>query len=274
MPPLAVAWSVAFLAVTSFAAGAVWVWMDRRRRAAPKELPSDWAVVPRPVFNTDERRLRRQLAEAFPNHLVMTKLQLIRFCHPDDPREMRYWYDLLSPLVVSFAVCSENGRVLAAVDVENNVDGIDSKGRRRALQIKQAVLEACRVRYARSPAGQLPTIAELQALLPDGAVPARPAQGSSKLHEARNNLAHTVAARRRERARGDASRDASDFQDSFFSTDARFDPTTPSGFDILSSEPPASRDEASDEPRKRLPVHPANLPVLRTEITAGWPGSA
>lgn len=269
MPQAAVAWSVAFVALALLALGAAWVWADKRKRRTPAQLPADWAVVPRPVFNTDERRLRRQLAEAFPNQLVLSKLQLIRFCHPDDPRELRFWYDLLSPLYVSFAVCSENGRVLAAIDIDDNPDGINSNSRRRALKIKQAVLEACRVRYARCAAGQVPTVAELQALLPDGAGTARP----SKLSEAREHLAQTVASRRKERARHDAPRETPDFQDSFFSMDRRFDPSTPSGFDILSPTPQDNEGEApaasSAAPRTSSRVPPAAgavLPVLRTEV--------
>lgn len=260
MPPAAVAWSVALVAVALLAAGAAWVWVDRRRRSIPAQMPSDWAVQPRLIFNTDERRLRRQLVEAFPNHVVVTKLQLIRFCQPDNPREMRYWYDLLSPLYVSFAICADNGRVLAAIDIDLSREGLESRGSRRAAKIKQAVFEACRVRYARSPSGQLPTVAELRSLLPEGFVapasrPASAAGSTGSLNEARHQLAHTVAARRRERARSDTARDANDFQDSFFSTDVRADPVGPSGFDILSPAP-------SNPPEKT-----DHLPVLRMEVT-------
>lgn len=264
MPQAAVAWSVAFVSLALLALGALWVWADKRKRKAPAQLPADWSVVPRPVFNTDERRLRRQLAEAFPNQLVLTKLQLIRFCHPDDPRELRFWYDLLSPLYVGFAICSENGRVLAAIDIDDNPDGISSNSRRRALKIKQAVLEACRVRYARCPAGQVPTVAELQAMLPDN-ITARP----SKLTEAREHLAQTVASRRKERARHDSPREAPDFQDSFFSMDQRFDPSAPIGFDVLAPTAAAGDTEAAAPASRgggRVPPAGTVLPVLHTEV--------
>jgi hypothetical protein len=271
--PQAVAGVVALVAVALLCAGAVWVWVDRRKRAKPLALPSEWALGPRPVFNTDERRMYRQLREAFPDHVVLCKLPLIRFCHPDDPNELRYWYELLGSLYVSFAVCSENGRVLAAIDIDANPDGVDSKGRRRALQIKQSVLDACRVRYARSAAGQLPTIAELHALMPSGNMPGSTARApAATLSEARDHLALTVAARRRERARTvEAARDANLFQDSFFSTDARFDPTSPSGFDILS---PAEGEEPEVTPKPHGRAEPpagrvVDVPVLRTP--AAWP---
>jgi hypothetical protein len=265
MPQAAVvAWAVAGVALALLAAGGFWVWADRRRRTSPAPLPTEWAVAPRPVFNTDERRLRRRLAEAFPNHLIHTKLQLLRFCQPDNPRELRFWYHLLSPLYVSFAISSENGRVLAVVDLDDNPDGIGSNSRRRALKIKRAVFEACRVRYARCPAGQLPTAAELHALLPDGApTAAAAAPAPASLSAARAHLAQTVASRRRERTREAGN----DFQDSFFSTDRRFDPSAPSGFDILSpsSTLPGQLDDV-DSQLPEAPMHRKDLPVLRTEV--------
>jgi hypothetical protein len=264
MPQAAVvAWAVAGVALALLAAGGFWVWADRRARTSPAQLPTHWPVAPRPVFNTDERRLRRRLAEAFPQHLIHTKLQLLRFCQPDNPRELRYWYHLLSPLYVSFAISSENGRVLAAVDIDDNPDGIGSNSRRRALKIKRAVFEACRIRYARCPAGQLPTVAELHALLPESApVPTAAAPAPASLSAARAHLAQTVASRRRERAR-----ETGDFQDSFFSTDRRFDPSAPSGFDILS--PSSTLPGSLDDPDSVLPPAAAlrpDLPVLRTEV--------
>jgi len=266
--PAAMAWGGGLLMGLLVAAAAA-LWRARRRPAkAVPALPAEWAVVPRPVFNTDERRLRRQLQEAFPQHVVVPKLQLIRFCQADDPREMRYWYDLLSPLYVSFAVCSDNGRVLAAIDIEAHPGRDKTKSERRSAQIKQAVLEACRVRYARSPAGQLPTLAELQALLPESAAPLASAAAQA-VRDARHQLAQTVATRRRERARGEPALETNDFQDSFFSIDRRFDPTTPSGFDILSPEPQvpdldrARRAHGIDTERGARGLE---LPVLRIEV--------
>jgi hypothetical protein len=269
MPQAAVAWSVACVALVVAAAALAWVAVERRRRARPGRLPSDWAVGPRPVFNTDERRLRRRLAEAFPGQLVLTKLQLTRFCQPDHAHQLRYWYDLLSPLYVSFAISSESGRVLAVVDIDDTPEGAaPSSKRRRALRIKQAVFEACRIRYARCPAGQLPTVAELRTLLPDSQSAAgAPAPAPTSLSAARAQLAQTVASRRR--ARADVAREPADFQDSFFSADRRFDPASPSGFDILS--PAATGPGALDEFDPSVPRsarHRADLPVLMTEVIA------
>ena len=82
-------WLLASLsAILLIAASALW-WQGRRRRQ-PDVLPTEWALTARPVFNTDERRVYRQLREALPHHIVLSKLPLVRFCQPNDPAETRY----------------------------------------------------------------------------------------------------------------------------------------------------------------------------------------
>lgn len=151
---------LATLSATLLFAAAVLAWVVQRRRekAAP---PLEWSLTSRPVFNADERRLYRQLREALPHHVVLAKLPLVRFCQPADPQDIRRWARWLGTLQVSFAVCSANGRVLAAIDLDHG-HGTS----RRSLQIKQSVLAACRVRYLRCPADLLPSVPELQLLVP------------------------------------------------------------------------------------------------------------
>jgi hypothetical protein len=186
----------------------------RRRRPAP--LPSEWALAPRPVFSTDERRMHRLLREALPQYIVLAKLPLIRFCQPIDPKRVRYWYELLGVNHVAFAICSANGRVLAAIDIDKGRDDTS-----RTQLIKQAVLNALRVRYLRCPVDQLPSPAELQMLVPQA--PARPAGpvAPQARHDARTTLASTVASRRAQRSA--LWQDSAQFPDSFFAPDTRSD---------------------------------------------------
>src|SRR5215510_11164975 len=93
---------------------------------------------------------------------------MVRFIQPNDPAQVRYWYDLLGAIHVTFAVCSANGRVLAAIDLDT-----DRGNSRRVLQIKQSVLAACRVRYLRCPVDHLPSVPELQLLVPQSTASAR-----------------------------------------------------------------------------------------------------
>jgi hypothetical protein len=181
-------------------------------------LPTEWGVSARPVFSTYERRFYKLLRDSLPQHVVLSKLPLVRFCQPNDPSEVRFWYELLGAIHVTFAVCSANGRVLAAVDLEG-----DRNNSRRILQIKQSVLGACRVRYLRCPVDNPPSAAELQMLVQAAGGAGRVVQPmpTPDLAEARDSLASTVAIRRAQRSA--LWQDSSRFQDSFFAPDSRFD---------------------------------------------------
>ena len=205
--PLPTLWIVVLVAVVATVAGLAW-WMLRPRRQRQAPLPTEWHLSPRPVFSTDERRVYRQLREALPHHIVLSKLPLVRFCQPTDSQEVRFWYELLGSIHVTFAVCSANGRV---------------------LQIKQSVLAACRVRYMRCPVDHLPSIAELQLLVPHTVAPARVPQPAPapQMSQAREHLSSTVASRRRSREA--LWQDSSFFQDSFFAPDLRDAPASEMG---------------------------------------------
>ena len=215
------AW-IAAAAVLSLLAVVVLVrtWIKRQPQPLPP-LPTEWALSARPVFTTDERRAFRLLREALPHHVVLAKLPLVRFSQPSDATDVRYWYELLGSINVTFAVCSQNGRVLAAIDLDS-----DRSNSRRILQIKQSVLGTCRIRYLRCSLSSFPSAAELQLLVPSTAsTSGRPAAGAMPdtrdLDEARDSLATTVASRRAERSA--LWQDSSLFQDSFFAPDSRQD---------------------------------------------------
>jgi Protein of unknown function (DUF2726) len=233
----ALPWILASLSVLLLlAAIALWTW--RSASARPKPLPTDWALSARPVFSSDERRIYRQLREALPHHIVLSKLPLVRFCQPNDPQQVRYWYELLGSAHVSFAVCSANGRVLAAIDLDT-----ERGSSRRLLQIKQSVLAACRVRYLRCPAEHLPSIPELQLLVPHSVGPLRgphPAPTHSGPHGA---TAPSASARRR--AAQDLWQDSSFFQDSFFGAESRSDAASEFG-SLRGAFDPAENDAAAE----------------------------
>lgn len=190
-----------------------------RRKAPPAPLPDEWDLSARPVFSTDERRVYRQLREALPHHIILAKLPMVRFCHPNDPDDVRYWYELLGSTYVSFAVCSANGRVLAAIDLES-----ERGNARRAQQIKQSVLSACRIRYLRCPVDHFPSVPELQLLVPHSGA-ARGPQPAPVAQQTRDTPTTGVASRRAQRTA--LWQDSSFFQDSFFAPDSREDTSFP-----------------------------------------------
>ena len=208
--------ATAALAILLTLAGFWLLQILRRPPPGPPPLPVEWDLLPRPVFTADERRVYRQLREALPHHIVLAKLPLVRFCQPNDPKAVRFWYDLLGANHVTFAVCSANGRVLAAIDLSYDRGGPPG----RSTRIKQSVLAACRVRYLRCPADHLPSIPELQLLVPQGSNASRgpqPAQAAP----ARPAAMPGAASRRRERST--LWQDSMAFSDSFFSSQREFE---------------------------------------------------
>jgi uncharacterized membrane protein YgcG len=225
------------LALAAIVVPSLIVWAFRIRGGATQPLPGEWALAPRPVFSTDERRVYRQLREALPHHIVLAKLPVVRFCQPTDPQEVRYWYELLGAIHVTFAICSANGRVLAAIDIDT-----DRGSSRRTMQIKQSVLNACRVRYLRCPVDHMPSIPELQLLVPQSGASARgpqpaptPPRPSVRPREA--SASHPAA---RHSSRPALWQDSNFFQDSFFGPDTRSDDFGSSEFSSATKPPPSS----------------------------------
>lgn len=219
------AWIIA-LAGSLLVLVALGVWALRSRARKPAPLPTEWNLSARPVFSTDERRAYRHLREALPHHIVLAKLPLVRFSQPNDPQQVRYWYELLGAIHVTFAVCSANGRVLVAIDLDN-----ERTASRRTQQIKENVLAACQVRYRRFQIDRMPSVPELQLLVPQsvGARAPLPA-GSSGL--ARDAIPGAPS-RRRERAA--LWQDSGFFQDSFFGSESRSDSGQASEFGSIGS---------------------------------------
>jgi len=180
-----------------------------------------------------ERALFRELRAALPNHVVLAKVSLLRFCQSADSGDAKAWYDRLQALHVSLAVCTPNGVVISAIDIEHT----PGKAIKRSQKLKEAVLEACRVRYVRCLPGQWPQSQLLAswALGPGGSAGTDSTHFSpDPLHDAGDQLARKLKQRRAERAARWA--ESSFAQDSFFAFDSRFDGATTSPASL--SEPP------------------------------------
>ncbi|WP_310383623.1 DUF2726 domain-containing protein [Roseateles sp.] len=228
---ITIPWIVALVASGGLLAlTAAWA-LRRPSSGNNKPLPAEWALTARPVFSADERRVYRLLKEALPHHVILSKLPLVRFCQPTEAKEVRYWFELLGAIHVTFAICSPNGRVLAAVDLDGE-RGISG----RSLQIKQSVLGACRVRYLRCPIDNLPSAAELQLLVPfsnsssRGPQPAPSPRCASTSRSAINGSTPRSDGSNRKPSGGNAKagrnglwQDSAVFHDSFFAPDSRFD---------------------------------------------------
>ncbi len=251
-------WIVAIVASTLFLASlGAWAWRLREQRH--EALPTEWELAARPVFSADERRVYRTLREALPHHVLLSKLPLVRFCQPTDPSTTRYWYELLGNSYVSFAVCSANGRVLAAIDLDS-----DRNSTRRVSQIKQAALGACRVRYLRCAVDHLPSVAELQLLVPNSGGVAPSAQPTWPLPRpgTRGAAPHPSDAMPRRAPRPPLWQDTTVFQDSFFTVDENFDEPAPEAF-----APHAVRPRVANEHQRSLSARLFGAPGARRRNT-------
>lgn len=217
-----ISWILASISLALFA-GAGLLWVLHGRPPKDGSLPTEWTLTSRPVFSAEERRIYRQLREALPHHILLSKLPLVRFCQPTDPQEVRYWYQLLGTIHVAFAICSTNGRVLAAIDLDSS-----RTPSRRSQLIKQSVLAACRVRYLRCSLEHLPSIPELQLLVPHSGATA---SGPQPAPTVGRRTASTPGGGRRTGTT--LWQDSGFLQDSFFGDGSRDLATPTSGFGRL-----------------------------------------
>ncbi len=252
-------WIISGVILLALVAIAIALKVMRRSSDAKSQteaLPEEWPLVQRAIFSPEERALYRQLRAALPNHMVLAKLPLVRFCQPQDREELRYWFGLLGPIHVSFVVCADNGRVLAAIDLEKP----NRPSSKRTLAIKQAVLESCRVRYVKCRTDQLPSAAELQMLVPhqtDGARPQVPSTLADR-QERRSTLAHSLR----------ANDNQTQWFESGFSHDSFFAPETqrdPLADEPVSSKPGAPQAQTAEAGAEADPAQRIPRPIRRRE---------
>jgi hypothetical protein len=212
-----------------------WVWQKYTKQAARRQWPRRWNLNARPLFSVHERALYRDLRAALPHHVVLAKVSMLRFCQSSDASDAKAWYERLQALHVSLVVCTPHGLVVSVIDIDNNPG---SKSGQRAQKLKEAVLEACRIRYLRCLPGQWPQANLLAswAIGHTGVLQAEHAHGHDPLFDAGDQLARKLKQRRAERAARWA--ESSFSQDSFFASDSRFDgpSTTPSGLEDATHE--------------------------------------
>lgn len=229
------------LSFTALAIGlgfAVGQWWAQRPQRLARLWPGSFKLNARPVFGTDERLLYRELKAALPQHVVLAKINLLRFCQSASDREARLWFHRLQAANVSFAICTPNGTVVSVIDIET-----PKGGSARTQRLKEAVLETCRIRYVRCMSGHWPKPALLAAWALGGALDSDASAGptttpgfsdTSPLALARQELAKKLNNRRAERA--SRFQDSSFASDSFFANDSRFDSAANSGPAPLESE--------------------------------------
>jgi Protein of unknown function (DUF2726) len=142
------------LVTVLLAALGLWLWWRNR----PNKLPDVWPLTLRKVFTLQEQQAFNLLRSAFPEHAILVKLQVSRFVQLTDKRNMKYWFGLLTPLYVTFAVSRTDGKMLAAIDI----DSPQNPGSRSGYTLKRRAFDACKLMYLRYDFGSLPTMRALR----------------------------------------------------------------------------------------------------------------
>jgi len=124
-----------------------------RRPSQSKPIPQTWDLKPRLIFSAQERHIYRQLQTLFPRHIVLAKLPLTRFTQSANNEKLKYWFDLISNLHVSFAICTPIGRIVSVIDIETSHDP-----GKRSFIIKHAVMQTCDMQYLTFTNDDMPTL--------------------------------------------------------------------------------------------------------------------
>jgi hypothetical protein len=145
------------VAVLGVAAGSLGtLWWTRHRSKARRRIPAIWPLDERAIMNSAERKVWDFLRQAFRGHHVMVKLPLTRFTTPRAGQDPTRWYELLSDVYCTFAVCSQDGKVIGCIDV-NGPQGISKSNR----LLKLSLLFQCGISYRVVNPQELPRVSEL-----------------------------------------------------------------------------------------------------------------
>ena len=177
----------------------------RHAKKARRRIPRHWPVDPRPLVNSQERKVWHWLVRTFPDHQVMVKIPITRFTIPRASEDSALLYDLLNNVDCTFSVCSPAGNVVGCVDVR-----VGTKTISRSNQLlKLGLLSQCGVCYWIVEPDALPEAAEIRAyFLADDAQPAVGDRGigGHALASAKVQLRATVERQRHSRKSPNAAR--------------------------------------------------------------------
>lgn len=125
-----------------------------------RSMPEAWPLARRPVLNAHERHVFALMKQAFPQHQVLVKLPLTRFTQLRESKNAAFWYELLTPLTVTFTLCDVHTQAFAVIDILN-----EGRAGSSATRLKRRALNAAQVRYVRIDIAEVPSVRMLRDLV-------------------------------------------------------------------------------------------------------------
>ncbi|MDZ7937001.1 MAG: hypothetical protein U5M53_01435 [Rhodoferax sp.] len=180
-------------------------WRQQRLEQEKRKIPTSWPLKPRPLVNSQERRVWIWLTKVMFDQQVLIKLPVTRFTAPVQREDARHWYKLLNGVYCTFTVCSLDGKVIGCIDVPGP-NGLSMSNQ----TLKHSLLDQCDVRYWVVDPANLPHLSQIRtAFLGEHAAnpPADPPL-ESRFQDVREHL-HAVVTRRRQSKEAEAEASAS-----------------------------------------------------------------
>ena len=134
----------------------------RRSAANRLRLPERWLLNPRGLVTSDEQKVWQWLRLAFPDHVVMVKVPVMRFTIPSTKNKPKnkdqHWHELLGGVYCSFTISTLDGKVVGCVDVPGK-RGLTVAQR----EMKESLLLVCGIGYTTVRSNSLPSVAAMRA---------------------------------------------------------------------------------------------------------------
>lgn len=132
-------------------------WWQKASARAHRRIPKHWPLRQRLIASSEERKIWRWLAQAFPEHSVMVKMPVTRFTMPLSKHLGLHWFELLSGLYSTFTVTTVDGQVIGCVDVASKTR-LPQKNRK----LKETLLNQCGIAYMVLESLDLPSLQDIR----------------------------------------------------------------------------------------------------------------
>jgi hypothetical protein len=130
----------------------------------PRTKANRWAVKARLPVSPTEQQLFRRLTDAFPQSIVLCQVAVSQLVSVTPGPGRQVAFNKISRLVADFVLCTADFSVMHIIELDDSSHA--APHRQNADRNKSEALAAAGYSLVRFQASKLPTVAELQAVLP------------------------------------------------------------------------------------------------------------